>query len=104
MKKVTITRVGVGSLGRLLGFANAIVSLVVGIVAAIVTTVSVIANNDYSVLQDILVSIGVAVGYVLVLPLLAFALGWLYGAVIALVWNVFLGASQGLDIEVSDKL
>jgi hypothetical protein len=103
MKEVTITKVGVSSLGRLLGFANAIISLIVGIIAAVVSTVSVIANNDYSVFQDILVALGITFGYVLLLPLIAFGIGWLYGAVIALVWNVFLGAAQGLDIQTVDK-
>jgi hypothetical protein len=103
MKEVTITKVGVSSLGRLLGFANAIISLIVGIIAAVVSTVSVIANNDYSVFQDIIVALGITFGYVLLLPLIAFGIGWLYGAVIALVWNVFLGASQGLDIQTVDK-
>ncbi len=103
MKDVTITKVGVGSLGRLLGFANAIISLLVGVIAAFVSTISVIANNDFTVFQDVLVALGITVGYVILLPILAFVIGWLYGAVIALVWNVFLGASQGLEIQIKDK-
>jgi cell division protein FtsX len=103
VKNVTITKVGVGSLGKLLGAANAIISLIIGIIAAVVSTISVIANNNYSVLQDVFVALGIVFGYVLVLPLVAFAIGWLYGAIIALVWNVFLGASQGLDIEITDR-
>lgn len=103
MKPVTITKVGVGSLGRLLGFANAIIAVIFGIVASIVSTVSVIANNNYSVFQDVLVTVGIVAAYVLLAPVIAFAVGWLYGAIIALVWNVFLGASKGLDIELTDK-
>ena len=103
MKEVTITKVGVGSLGKLLGFANAIISLLIGIVAAVVSTVSVIANNNYSVFQDILVALGITFGYILVLPLVAFGIGWLYGAIIAFVWNVFLGAASGLDIQTVEK-
>jgi hypothetical protein len=103
MKNVTISKVGVGSLGRLFGYANAIIALIVGLLASIVTTVSVIANNNYNLFQDVFITIAILVGYVIILPLLAFALAWLYGAVVALVLNVFLGAAEGLDIEVIER-
>lgn len=103
MKEVTITEVGVGSLGKLLGAANAIISLIVGAIAAIVSTLSVIANNNYSLFTDIFVAVGIILAYIIVLPLIAFGIGWLYGAIIGLVWNVFLGASSGLDIKTIEK-
>lgn len=103
MKEVTVTKVGVGSFGKLLGFANAIVSLAIGIIGAIVSTVTVVTSNDFNVAETILATLGIVAGYIIFLPLLAFAFGWLYGAVVALVWNVLLGASNGLDLEIVDK-
>lgn len=103
MKEVTIVEVGVGSLGKLLGSANAIIALIIGVISAVVSTVSVIANSHYSALENIFVALGIVLGHLLLLPLIAFALGWLYGAIIALVWNVFLGASSGLDIKTVEK-
>lgn len=103
MKEVTITEVGVGSLGKLLGAANAIIVLIIGVVSAVVSTVSIIANGNYSALENVFIALGIVLGHVLLLPLIAFAFGWLYGAIVALVWNVFLGASSGLDIKTIDK-
>lgn len=103
MKEVTITRVGVGSIGRLLGFVNAIVAVVAGIVASIATTANVISTSNLSVWEDVAVSIAIVAGYVVLLPVLAFAFGWLYGAVVALVWNFFLGSAGGVDIEIVDR-
>lgn len=103
MKEVTVTRVGVGSLGRLLGFVNAIVALITGVIAAIVSTANVIASNNLNFWEGVVVSIAVVAGYVILLPLLAFAFGWLYGAIVALVWNFFLGSAGGIDIEMVDK-
>lgn len=104
-KQIRITEVGISSLGKLVGTVNAIVALAVGVVASIVTTVGVISNNNYSTLTDILVSIGIVLVGVIVYPLLAFLVGWVYGALIAFVWNVILGVSGGLKImteEVAD--
>ena len=101
-KKISITKVGVGSLGKLVGTVNAIVALAIGIVASIVTTVGVISNNDYSILVDILTSIGIVLIGVIVYPLIGLMFGWLYGALIAVIWNAVLGVSGGLDITTEE--
>jgi hypothetical protein len=102
MKKVNVTRVGVGSLGKLVGIVNAIVALAIGVVASIVTTVGVIANNDFSVFGDVFAALGIALFGLIVYPLLWFAFGWLYGALIAIIWNAVLGVSGGLQIETEE--
>ena len=103
MKEVTITSVGVGSLAKLFGVAQAFFAIIIGIVAAIVTTVGVVSNGDYSVLQDVFIAIGIVIGYVVVLPLFAFLVGLLQGTIVSLVWNIVLGASKGLDIEMTEN-
>ena len=102
MKKINVTRVGVGSLGKLVGIVNAIVALAIGIIASIVTTVGVISNNDFSVLGDVFTALGIALFGLIVYPLLWFAFGWLYGALIAVIWNAVLGVSGGLQIETEE--
>ena len=102
MNKILLQKVGVSSLGKLFGTVNAIIGVIIGTVSAIVTTVSVVANNDYGVLTDVFVAIGITLVGVVVYPLVLFAMGWLYGAVVALVVNLVVGASGGLELEVED--
>jgi hypothetical protein len=102
MKKINVTRVGVGSLGKLVGIVNAIVALAIGIVGSIVTTVGVIANNDFSVIGDVFAALGIALFGLVVYPLIWFAFGWLYGALIAVIWNAVLGVSGGLQVETEE--
>lgn len=102
MQKLSIQKVGVGSLGKLFGTVNGIIGLAIGLVSSIVATVGVISNNNYSVLTDIFSAIGIVLVGVVVYPLVLFALGWVYGAIAALVINLFVGASGGLEVEVEE--
>lgn len=99
MSKINITRVKISSVGKLLGSLNGLIALLFGVITAIVATVSVIAENNYSVLGNIFVALAVTVVSLVVYPLVGFAFGWLYGALLAVVWNVVLGVSGGLEIE-----
>ncbi len=99
MKKVGITRVGVGSLAKLVGIVNAIVAFALGIVGSVVGVVGVVANNNFSVIGDIFAALGIALFALIVYPLIWFAFGWLYGALIAIIWNAVLSVSGGLEIE-----
>lgn len=104
MKRVNITRIEVGSLAKLVGIVNAIVALALGIISAIVATVGVVSNNDYSILSDVLIAIGIALFGLVIYPLIFFAFGWLYGALIAIIWNAVLGVSGGLQIETEEAI
>ena len=99
MKKVGITRVGVGSLAKLVGIVNAIVAFALGIVGSIVGVVSVIANNNFTLLGDIFAALDIALFALIVYPLIWFAFGWLYGALVAIIWNAVLSVGGGLEIE-----
>lgn len=99
MKRVGITRVGVGSLAKLVGIVNAIIALILGLIGSIVSTVGVISNNNFSVFGDIFAALGIALFGLVVYPIIWFAFGWLYGALIAVIWNAVLSVSGGLEIE-----
>lgn len=102
--KFSIIKVGVGSLGKLVGTVNAIVALAIGVIGSIVSTVGVISNNDYNLFVDILVAIGITLMGIVVYPLIGFVFGWLYGALIAIIWNAVLGVSGGLDITAVERI
>lgn len=101
-KNITITRVGASSIGRLLGTVNAIVALAAGIISSLVAVAGVVSNQNLSIWQDIGVSMLIVVAGVIVLPILSFIFGWLYGALIGVIWNAILGTSGGLDVSIEE--
>lgn len=101
-KKIMVTHVGAGSIGRLVGTVNAIFALASGIIGSIVAASAVLSANDYGVLGNIGVSVGIVAVGVVVVPLLAFVFGWLYGALIGVIWNILLGATGGLELNVEE--
>ena len=103
MKKLTVHTLGVASLGKLVGTYAAILGLLFGIVSAISGVVAVIANNDYSVLEDVLFSIAILVAGFVVAPLIWFALGWIQGALMAVIFNVVVSGSGGLTMNVEEE-
>ena len=101
-KKIMVTQVGAASIGRLVGTVNAIFALAAGLVGSIVAIADVVAMNNYSLLMNIGVSVAIIMGGIIVLPLLAFLFGWLYGALAGFIWNVLLGAAGGLEVHVEE--
>ncbi len=72
MSNITVTKVGVLSIGKLLGIVNLIVGLAI-ILSAVV-----------------------------LYPLVMFAFGWLYGVLVAFIFNVFVGVSGGVELTVKN--
>lgn len=103
MKSLTVRRVGVASFAKLFGVWAAILGLLVGVVGAITSTVGVITNNNFSVLGDIGVSIAIIVGWVVVYPLVMFLIGWIQGAIVAIIFNIVVSGSGGLDLIVEEE-
>ena len=102
MQRLVVHKVGVGSLAKLYGVWASIIGLVAGVIAAVATTVSLFQNNDFSVLTGVGVAVGVSLGWILVYPFIMYLLGWLQGAVIALVFNMVISGSGGLSVEVEE--
>lgn len=102
MQRLVVHKVGVGSLAKLVGVWFAIIGLVIGVLSAVVSAVSVFANNNYSVLGGIFVAVLVVLGWILVYPLVMFFVGWLQGAIVAIVFNVVISGSGGLSVHVEE--
>jgi ABC-type protease/lipase transport system fused ATPase/permease subunit len=102
MQRLVVHKVGVGSLGKLIGTWFAIIGVVVGIISAVVSTVSVFANNSYSFLAGLGIAVLLVVGWVLIYPVIMFLLGWLQGAILAVVFNVVVSGSGGLSVHVEE--
>jgi len=79
-----------------------VVGLVIGVISAVVTSVGVVSSNDYSVLTNLIVSIGIVLGWIVVYPMIMFLVGWLQGAIFAVIFNVVVSGSGGLNLEVEE--
>lgn len=102
-ESVVVRKIGISSLGKLVGTVQAVVGLAIGIVAAIVGTVNVVSTSNESLVANILLAIGIVLLSIVVYPLVAFLIGWLYGALVAVVLNVIVGISGGLELTVDSK-
>lgn len=97
-----LTRISPTSFANLQGTFFAIIGLGVAILHSIQATVDV-ADSTESVLRGMAFGLATGVVTVLVLPLLYFAIGWVFGVIQGWVYNVILGAAGGLEISLEDK-
>ena len=102
MQRLVVHKVGVGSLAKLIGVWFAIIGIVVGVISAVVSAVSVFANNSYSFLGGLFVAVLVVVGWVFLYPIVMFFIGWIQGAILAVVFNVVGAGSGGLSVHVEE--
>ena len=102
MQRLVVHKVGVGSLGKLIGTWFAIIGVVVGVISSVVSTVSVFANNSYSFLAGLGIAVLLVAGWVLLYPIIMFLVGWLQGAILAVVFNVVVSGSGGLSVHVEE--
>lgn len=102
MKELTITKINIMSIGKLVGVWYAIVGLAVGLVGSVSSAVAIVTNNNYSTLADVLIIIGVILSGIIFVPLVMFVLGWIHGAILGLIFDVISRGTGGLKIEVTD--
>ena len=102
MQRYVVHKVGIGSLGRLIGTWFSIIGLAVGLISAIVSVVNIFANNSYSLLGGIGISILVILGWLLVYPVVMFLVGWVQGAILAIIFNVVVSGSGGLSVHLEE--
>lgn len=101
-KKIKVNHVSASSIGKLVGVVNAIVALASGIIGSVVAISAVLSSADYGVLASIGISAAIIAGGIIIWPLIAFAMGWIYGALVGFIWNVLLGASGGIEMTIEN--
>ena len=102
MRKILIRRLGVASIAKFTGAAYAIIGAVIGFLAMFGGVASVLVNESWDAFTKVFASLGVVVVSLIVVPLLSFLWGWLYGAVLALIANLFLQTARGIELDVED--
>ena len=101
--KLTIKRFEVGSVAKFVGTVNAVISVVVGLIAAFGAIISLIASNEYNGFEAFGLSVAIIAAGILLYPLVMFFIGWLYGALAALIFNLFVGVSGGITVDVEEE-
>lgn len=102
MRKVNITKIGVGSLGKFVGVVQATIAFVIGLIATVAAASGIITGNS-SFIKGLCLSVGVfAVGVVLY-PIIAFIIGWIQGVIAAIILNFVFKESGGLELELEDR-
>ena len=103
MSTITVTRVGVLSIGKLFGTVNLIVGLAVGLIAAVGGVVAYFNAGNYEFFEGLLGSLAIVLSAIVLYPLVMFAFGWLYGVLGSFIFNVVVGVSGGVDLTVQDQ-
>lgn len=101
MKNITVKKVGVGSVGKIVGVAQATIAFFVGLLATVLVSAGTISEGS-----GFVQSLGVSIVYlglgVIIYPIIAFFVGWLQGAVAALIINFVFAESDGLKLSVEE--
>lgn len=102
MKTLTIQKLRVGSFAKVVGITQAVFGFVYGLVLSIGVAAGAISETTgfVSALGISVLVIGLSV---LLIPAVAFVIGWIQGAVAALILNFVFAESNGLDLEVEEK-
>lgn len=97
-KTITITKLGVGSFAKVIGVAYALIGLVAGLLATIAVSAGAI-SSDTTFIQNLGISLWAFGWGVIIYPLVLFVIGWVEGAILAVILNFVFKESNGLQIE-----
>lgn len=101
MKSIRVNKLKVGSFAKVVGITQAVFGFVYGLVLT-VGVASEAINEDTTFVATLGVSLLTLGMSILLLPLFAFVVGWIQGAIMALILNFVFQESQGLELEVED--
>jgi hypothetical protein len=98
-RTVTVTKLGVGSFAKVVGVAYGLVGLVAGILATIAVSAGAITSTTTFV-HTLGISLWAFGWGVIIYPAIAFAFGWVEGAILAIILNFVFKESKGLQVEL----
>ena len=103
MKRVIVRRVGVSSVAKYVGIVQGVLGLVYGIFALFAGFAAVLGEDSFDHAQKVGLSVAVVFGALVVLPVVTFVIGWIYGAVASIIINFFLDTSRGIEIDIEEE-
>ena len=103
MTFITVTRVGVLSIGKLFGTVNLIVGLATGLIASIAATITYLPSEAHTFTEGLLGALAIILAAVILYPLVMFLFGWIYGVLVSFIFNVVIGVSGGVELQVNEN-
>lgn len=101
MKKVTLTHVDTVSFANFVAVFSAIVALVAAVIMMVFGWLDFIKVDVW--FPNASFDWGYAIWTIIISPVVALVTGWVWGAVAAWFYNVALGKTNGIKIEISEK-
>ena len=101
MKAVRVEKLRVGSFAKVVAITQAIFAFIYGAIV----TLGVIAGqitSDSSVVDSLGVSVAILGLAIVIFPAVAYVIGWIQGAIAAVILNFVFKESNGLEIELED--
>lgn len=99
MKTLTINKIKVGSFAKVVGITQAVFGFVYGVVLSIAVASDAI-KADTGFVKALGISVFALGMSVILIPFFAFVIGWIQGAIAAVILNFVFTESKGLDLEV----
>lgn len=101
MKAIRVNKLRVGSFAKVVAITQAIIAFVYGTVL----TLAVIAGQ-ITEQSSVVKALGVGIVFfslaIVILPVLAYIIGWIQGAIASLILNFVFSETGGLEIEIED--
>jgi uncharacterized membrane protein len=101
VKAIRVNKLKVGSFAKVVGITQAVFGFVYGLFLT-VGVASEAINEDTTFVATLGVSLLTLGMSILILPLVAFVIGWVQGAIMALILNFVFQESDGLQLEIED--
>lgn len=101
MKSIRVNKLKVGSFAKVVGITQAVFGFIYGLLLTLGVASEAI-NEDTTVIATLGVSLLTLGLSIVIFPLVAFVVGWIQGAVMALILNFVFQESQGLELEIED--
>lgn len=102
MKKLTITKLSVGAFAKTVGAFQATFAFVIGTFVSFATAAGIISEST-SFIKTLGLSLWVFGLGIILYPLIAFFVGWIQGAIAALILNFIFMESGGVGVHVEEE-
>lgn len=102
MKKLTITKLSIGSIAKTVGAFQATFAFVVGVFVSFATAAGLISEST-SFIKTLGLSLWVFGLGIIIYPVVAFFIGWIQGAIAAVVLNFVFAESGGIRVHIEEE-
>jgi hypothetical protein len=102
MKKIIVTKLSVGSFAKTVGAFQATFAFVIGVFVSFATAAGIISEST-SFIQTLGLSLWVFGLGIIIYPIVAFFIGWIQGAIGAVILNFIFLESGGIKLHVDEE-